>query len=151
MYDYYGKKDIKNVFYKKIDGLPQNTRGNRIRITMNDANRILALKEVEVFESVQGGKRLFEIPIGRLREGMEIEHIAFIQHTVAPSGNGPIVSNLQNFNFVYGNFEAITPAPSVSPPPSASMLPTPSPSSHPSSLLSMLPSDQLLNSTSIRS
>lgn len=129
VYDFYGGETEEPVFFRKIVGLPQNTRGSRIRITMNDANRILALKEVEVFERVYSGKRLFEIPIGRIREGMEIEHIAFIQYTE----NDKSVSNLQNFNFVYGSFAAITSSPSMSLTPTISLSPTLTPTSSPTS------------------
>lgn len=133
VFNYYGAESDSKEYEKVIDeeAIPLNVIGSKIRITLNgddERTRLLALKQVEVHQRVYGPNRVVEIPFGTLKDGMPIAYVAFIHHPSEdpgdPSRARNAVSNVQNFNFIFGELPKITAAPSTSSSPSLSSTPS---------------------------
>lgn len=91
-------------------------RGVRVRITMLGDSRILALREVEVYEATSNAAtRIVDLPIGKILNGKEVNYLAFIQST----NNRRDATNFDDITFIYGYAEQATPSPTSSPPASS--------------------------------
>ena len=89
-----------------------SVRGARVRITMLGDSRVLALREVEVYEDTSNAaKRIVDLPIGKLLNGKEVNYLAFIQST----NNRKDATNFDDITFIYGYVEQATPSPTSSP------------------------------------
>lgn len=63
----------------------------------------MALREVEVYENTRSAaSRILDLPFGRLRAGMEVNYLTFVQST----NNRRSVTNFDAIKLVYGYVEA---------------------------------------------
>lgn len=99
-----------------------NIKGNRVKMTLRGNSRILALREVQVYEKAYEdlAATLIDLPIGKIKPGMVVKYFSFVQSASDRETN----SNFADFNFVYGNAKGATPAPTVSFAPTESMSPS---------------------------
>jgi len=104
----YTRKDFERI--RMPEGF--SVRGIRIRITMLGESRILALREVEVYEDTSNAAtRIVDLPIGKLLDGKEVNYLVFIQST----NDRRDATNFDDITFVYGYAEQATPSPTANP------------------------------------
>ena len=84
--------------------LPANTVALRVVVTLtDDVKRILSLKEVEIFYDMSGEighSHNFDIPIGSLFNGTEVNYLTFVQGCEESTDAATHISSMK---FLYGS------------------------------------------------
>jgi len=118
VFNYYGEKvtNPNTAPAEVVITMPYNIEGSRVRLILNGDSRIVSLRELKVEQAFYGPTRFMDLPIGRIKPGMNVRYLGFIQRT----SNRSKVTNFQKFSFIYGYAKAATASPTASSPPTNS-------------------------------